>query len=560
MKQRYAIFSLVAVFFAVVMSPIEVSAVSVVDGRVDSVLRALDDAIFDSKMYEDEKKKRIELIKQDFNNKDISDEMRYEINRRLYEEYEYYICDSAHHYIDRNIAIASSLRRQDWLGISKIHKARVLSTSGLFAESFDVIKTVDKSRLSQEQLMEYYKTIEDNFIYHAEYAEYSEYAAEYQQKVEIYRDSMLNAGREGSFWHTISLAKKYIGRRQTDAAEELLATRLQFHERGTRERAVLLGMLAHVCEMGNRPTERMIYLAESAIADMQGVVKENMSLRQLAEMLYERGDVERANRYLKKSLADANVFNARLRNMQSSKMLPMIDASYQAIQNEQSNRLRWSLVAISLVSIFLLVAVIYIFRLMKRLRKTRDRLIEVNSELQDLNDELTAVNHRQRDTNDSLRESNAIKEEYIGRFLQLCSTYISEMESYRKMLNRKAATGGIDDVCKALKSNSFLNDSLREFYQNFDASFLNIFPHFVERFNELLPSDERIELKQGERLNTELRIFALIRLGITDSQKIADFLRCSITTIYTYRSKLKNRSLHRDDFEVQIMKISSFNA
>lgn len=560
MKQIYAIFSLVAVFFAVVAPPTEISAASVADGRVDSVLRALDDAIFDSKMYEDEKKKRIELIKRELDNKDISDEMRYEINRRIYEEYEYYICDSAHHYIDCNIAIASALNRKDWLGISKIHKARVLSTSGLFAESFDVIKTVDKTPLSQDQLMEYYKTIEDNFVYHAEYAEYSEYADEYQQKVEIYRDSMLNAGREGAFWHTISLAKKHIGLRQTDAAEELLAARLQFHERGTRERAVLLGMLAHVCEMGGRPAERMVYLAESAIADMEGVVKENMSLRQLAEMLYERGDVERANRYLKKSLADANVFNARLRNMQSSKMLPMIDASYQAIQNEQSNRLRWSLAAISLVSVFLLVAVIHIFRLMKRLRKTRDRLIRANSELQDLNDELTAVNHRQRDTNDSLRESNAIKEEYIGRFLQLCSTYISEMESYRKMLNRKAATGGIDDVCKALKSNSFLNDSLREFYQNFDASFLNIFPHFVEKFNELLPAEERIELKQGERLNTELRIFALIRLGISDSQKIADFLRCSITTIYTYRSKLKKRSLHRDDFEAQIMKISSFYA
>lgn len=530
------------------------------DVRVDSVLLELDKAISNSDSYEQAKVKRIDMIKQELSGANLSLEERYKINCRLYDEYEYYICDSARHYIDCNIEIALSLNRQDWLGISKIHKARILSTSGLFAESFDVIKSVDKSWLSQEQLMVYYKTIEDNFIYHAEYAQGSEYARLYQQKVEIYRDSMLNVGQEGTFWHTVSSAQKLIGLRKTDEAEKLLSSRLQYHEEGTRERAVLLGMLAHVYEIGGSPNERMIYLVESAIADMQGVVKENMSLRQLAEMLYARGDVERANRYLKKSLADANVFNARLRNMQSSKMLPMIDASYQAVQDAQSDRLRWSLVLISLVSVFLLVSVIYIFRLMKRLRHTRDSLINVNAELQRLNDELTTVNHRQSDTNASLREANVIKEEYIGRFLQLCSTYISEMESYRKMLNRKAATGRVDDVYKALKSTSFINDSLREFYQNFDASFLNIFPHFVEKFNELLPEEERVEPKQGERLNTELRIFALIRLGITDSSKIASFLRCSITTIYTYRSKLKNRSLHRDDFEAQIMKISSFGS
>lgn len=555
MKKIYTMPRLLKMIFAFIMLATSLS--SYADERIDSVLQALDYAISNSEIYEQAKVNRIEIIKRDLSRPNLSDEMRYEINKRLYEEYEYYICDSANLYIDRNIAIAEALNRPDLLSISKISKARILSTSGLFAESFDLIKTIDKSHLSPEQLMEYYRTIEDNFIYHAEYAQGSEYALQYEKKVEIYRDSMLNVGTEDAFWHTISAAKKHINNRETDQAEKMLIARLKYHESGTRERAVLLGMLGYTYEVGNKPYERMICLAQSAIADMEGVVKENMSLRQLAEMLYERGDVEHANRYLKKSLADANVFNARLRNMQSSKMLPIIDASYQTIQDEQSDRLRLSLIATSLVSVFLIIALIYIFRLMKSLSNTRDRLIDTNNELHRLNDELTAVNLRQCETNASLREANVIKEEYIGRFLQLCSTYISEMESYRKMLYRKATTGRIDDVSKALKSNTFINDSLREFYQTFDTSFLNIFPHFVEQFNEMLPLDERIELKPGERLNTELRIFALIRLGITDSQKIANFLRCSISTIYTYRSKLKKRSLHHDDFEEQISKISS---
>lgn len=141
----------------------------------------------------------------------------------------------------------------------------------------------------------------------------------------------------------------------------------------------------------------------------------------------------------------------------------------------------------------------------------------------------------------------------------MCSTYISEIDSYRKTLHRKAATGKIDEVVQTLKSKQFIDDAYDEFYRNFDASFLNIFPSFVESFNLLFPKNERIIPRPGEKLNTELRIYAIIRLGINDSTKIANFLRCSVSTIYTYRSRIKNHSLYRDDFEERIMSISSFS-
>ena len=157
-----------------------------------------------------------------------------------------------------------------------------------------------------------------------------------------------------------------------------------------------------------------------------------------------------------------------------------------------------------------------------------------------------------------MMEANCIKEEYLGRFLGLCSVYIDILETYRRMLNKLAAAGKLDELYKKLKSSEFTERELKEFYQNFDSSFLSIFPEFVERFNNLLPDDEHILPKQDEHLTTELRIFALIRLGISDSARIAGFLRYSISTIYTYRSKLRNKSLHKDDFEEQVMKIGSF--
>ena len=216
------------------------------------------------------------------------------------------------------------------------------------------------------------------------------------------------------------------------------------------------------------------------------------------------------------------------------------------------------LVVTSLLTLFLACAVWYVIRQVKKLARARQDLLAMNEELKLLNERLIEVNQRQHETNDSLTEANHIKEEYVGRFMGLCSTYIDKLEGYRRMLNKQAASGKVEELYKTLKSSRFIDEELKEFYQNFDNSFLSIFPDFVKRFNELLPEEERIIPKQDERLTTELRIFALIRLGITDSAKIAGFLRYSITTIYTYRSKLKNRSLCRDNFEEEVMKIGSF--
>ena len=280
----------------------------------------------------------------------------------------------------------------------------------------------------------------------------------------------------------------------------------------------------------------------------------------MAELLYEEGDVERANNYMKKNVADASLYNARLRNVQASKMLPVIDRSYQMEKEQQRRKLQVFLSVISILSVFLITTIGYIVRQMKKLAKARREVVCANEELQKLNGELVKANRRQKLMNDALTEVNCIKEEYIGRFLGLCSAYIDKLETYRRMLNKKAASGKVEELYKTLKSSQFIDDELKEFYRNFDNSFLNIFPDFVECFNLLLPQDEAIVPKQDERLTTELRIFALIRLGITDSAKIAGFLRYSITTIYTYRSKLKNKSLHRDDFEERVMEIGSFKA
>ena len=291
------------------------------------------------------------------------------------------------------------------------------------------------------------------------------------------------------------------------------------------------------------------FLALSAIADLKSAVKEYVSLRKLASLVYEDGDIDRAYNYLKCSLEDATLCNARLRTLEISQVFPIIDQAYQLKTKRQQQEMKISLICISL-----LVAIFFVYKQMKKVAAARREVIDTNTLLQELNGELHDSNSQLKEMNHTLSEANYIKEEYIGRYMDQCSTYLDKMDLYRRSLNKIAATGRVEELYKAIKSSQFLEEELKEFYANFDMTFLQLFPNFVEEFNALLV--EPMQPKQGELLNTELRIFALIRLGITDSTKIAQFLRYSVTTIYNYRTRVRNKALgERDEFEAKVMKI-----
>lgn len=527
---------------------------------LDSLLTILDLTINNREEYEKTKVQHISMIKETLKSSKLSKEEEYRINTQLYQEYESYICDSARYYINRNIELATQLNKKVWLNKSKLMKVNILATSGLYEEAMKILETIDKKTLSQKDIADYYIAFQNIYLYQAEYASGDEYMYSYIEKMNLYRDSILAIVPKGSYEYIITKAPILVDKHKFKDAEELLLTYLSQTSPTTRKYAVLTSILSFVYECDGKQEDRKTYLIKSAIADIKAVVKENNSLRVLAEILYKEGQIKRADHYVKVSMEDANVFNARLRNLQASKMLPIIDNAYQLEKDAQQKKLQVSLIVISLLSFFLLIAIAYVIRQMKRLAKARKEVVIANQELQKLNNDLTEAYNQQTKTNNSLTEANCIKEEYIGRFLSLCSTYIDKLETYRRMLNKKASSGKVEELYKTLKSTQFIEDELNEFYQNFDNSFLNIFPNFVESFNQLLPEEDKIVPKQNEHLTTELRIFALIRLGINDSSKIASFLHYSITTIYTYRSKLRNKSLHKEHFEEQVIKIGSFKA
>lgn len=287
-------------------------------------------------------------------------------------------------------------------------------------------------------------------------------------------------------------------------------------------------------------------------------------------MLYEDGDYDRAYRYMKQALEDAIFCKAYLRTIEISQMMPVIDKAYQLQNDAEERHLVIFLIVVSVLAVLLFIGgwILYLHtqkikRARKDLSQANKQLVKLNQELQRVNDEMLILNDDLSEANQALTKSNErlsevcmIKDEYVGKYMEQCSIYIHKLEEYRKLLIRKSAVGKMEDLLQAIRTEQFIKDELHNFYANFDRIFLRIFPHFVEEFNYLLADGEGIYPKPGELLGTELRIYALIRLGITDSAKISHFLRYSRNTIYNYRTRIRNKAVgSRETFEERVMRI-----
>lgn len=374
-----------------------------------------------------------------------------------------------------------------------------------------------------------------------------------------YDDSLRQSVEPNSETYLMTIEKKLRDSRQMNAALDINTKRLAQASMGTRTYSLATFERAVNYEILNNIEQQKKFLILSAISDIKSAIKDNASLTSLAMILHKENDIERPHKYIQFAFDDAVFFNSRLRFIEISNTLPLINHAYQLKTDSQNKQLRASLITISILSVIILLAFIFIYRQMKHLSIARTDLENVNIQLKELNNELNNANSKLSGLNLELAESNHVKEQYIGNFISICSNYIDKLDNYRKLVNKQIAAHKITELFDLTKSRTLIDEELKEFYENFDNTFLNIYPNFVEEFNAMLDQEARIELKKGELLNTELRIFALIRLGINDSSQIAGLLRYSVNTIYNYRVKIKNRSIvPREEFEDLVMKIGVF--
>lgn len=523
---------------------------TVVSGRnqVDSLLWKLDEVVANRHVYMQEKERQIAEIKER-QKKASSDEEQYNLYGELFEVYKNYQMDSALFIANSRINVAQRIEEPRYHIISSMNLAEVLIGTGMYKEAFDILDNQSREIQTLDVRTYRYHLYHSLYVLMMDYSIADKQKEEYKQLSVQYKDSILSVlSKDEIGWHMVSTTRLLAENRPEEALEMGLECYRRF---GVSNQAVAMSAytLAEVCrQMGNREEEKK-YLAISALGDLRGAVKEYISLRALAVMLYEDGNIGRAYDYTKCAMEDAIFCNARLRALEISQILPIINESYDLKMQQEKDRLALLLGVISLLSLFLMGAILYIYKQLKALSVARKRLKQSNADLEVFNANLNKLNRE-------LSESNLVKEEYIGYVFSMCSAYIDKMEDFRKKTNRKLRAGQIDELLRNTSSSSLVSDELKEFHRSFDTIFLKLYPTFIEEFNSLLLPEEAVIPREGDLLAPELRIFALVRLGISDSAKIADFLHYSTQTVYNYRLKVRNKSrLPKDEFSEAVNQI-----
>ncbi len=523
-----------AAVFALLIS----SCSNMYSGPFEEDLNRLDDVISRADEYVHIKEQKISTIENMLHSRGVSPLQQYHIYGELYKEYEAFQFDKAKDALDSQIRLAEEIGDRPLKDDATISKAYILTTAGYFHEAELVFNQIDTTSLSPEQMTEWYRA-RLKFLYdYNEYVSGSGFVVEDYDKISYYDEKIISSLPEDSYERKNVEIIALIGERKFKEASALNMNLLKTIDANSRDYAIQTYWQGRICDGQGDKIKAIHWWVESAICDIKAAIKDNASLSSVALEINDFNDVDRAFRYIRFSFDDAAFYNAKLRKVQIATSFPLIEKAYTDSRMRQEKERRIFIFYISSIALLLAFFCALAFRMYLRDRKSSVAIKKKNDQLTQYNQSIMKAEEILRKTNLELIEANAAKEEYLGLFLSMCSGYLDKL---KKTLTRDQ-----------------YDAELKNFYKTFDTSFLQLYPSFVEEFNALLKEDGRITLKDGELLNTELRIFALIKLGITQSSHIASLLRYSVNTIYNYRAQVKNSVLtDRDNFEDLVKTIGS---
>ncbi len=520
------------------------------------LLDELDKTIEEAGYYVSAKEVRIKTIENTLHSRGVSPERQYKIYGELFDEYQPFNYGKAAGTLEKQKEIALLLCDKSKLNDVHLKEAMLNTAAGEFLEARNDLSQVDTTIFTKEQEIAWCN-VQQRFWF--DYDENQKGADKSMlRKVVYYRERLLALADPSSGLSRYVTVRKCLDEKNFAQADFINRHSLSRMDPASHDYANLAYFQARICEQLNRHEEMKNWFIRSAMADIKTATKDNASLFSLAIALLDDGDYARAFRYSSFSLEDALAFDSKLRQWQIAAILPAVQKSYTNIQQAHQKKTRNMLVVMSTLAFLLLCGSFALFRLYRRQIEYSKRIAEMNKEIKQSSDTLADFNKRLKKMNRELKEANAAKEEYIGLFLSMCSKYIDKMKAYQSSVRKLALAGNVDRLIAETSSPNNVEKELKEFYNMFDEAFLKLYPKFVEEFNGLLREDARIEPKKGKLLNTELRIFALIRLGITQSSDIAAMLRYSVNTIYNYRAQIKNSALgDRENFEEKIKEIGN---
>lgn len=485
------------------------------------------------------KQAQIDLIKAELH-KTICTEKKLDVYDRLFQAYYTFRFDSSMVYVNRGLHLAKEAKNSDFIAVFSIHRGLLLATSGYYSQAKAVLEEVDVEKLPQRLLFQYYYSMSWLYNFWAAYCDDNEFAPEMRAKRLTYlKETLRHTPHNGAMHNYLMGETLYYGNRNREA--------MNYYKKVLQQVGIdnrLYASAAYALARGYKQMGKMQqyedYIVKAGISDQVCPLKENLALQELSLYLYEkdRNNSDRAVKYIYCSMEDAQFYNNRLRMLEISRILPKIVSAYQDQINQRTRLLYWGLGGVSVLALLLLGLIVLAFKQNSKLNQRRLQMHAQNEILERLNGELS--------------ETNRHRETYLRLFLDLSAICIGKLDNLRKLVSRSIKAGKTDELLSKINRVRIQEEEANTFYDHFDRAFILLYPDFVQQLNKLLRDEEQIFPASPQALTTELRIFALMRLGVTSSQEIATLLFYSTQTIYNYKTAMKNRAKVRDTFEADV--------
>ena len=536
-QKKMHFFNFIFFFFIINISSYSYSS-------LDSLYTILNHEMINSLEYDKQKELRIGNLILELEKSNLLDH-QYEKRKKLIDEYQYYNLNKAIENIEINLTISKELDDLNLETETLLKFTQLLISSGQYKESIDILNRLNKNIISKDNIIQYYANYAEGYSRLSYYTIANESKKQYSKLYNTYKDTLSTYFQVDSEPYLSIKEKEFRDAGQAEKALQVNNKRLELTKKYSRAYSIIrfersLLRLSVKSDLINDYNQKK-NLILSAISDIRLSIKDNASLENLANILYQENDLETAYLYINYAYEDAEFYNSLHRKTIVSNTLPLITKAYEYRSSKQKTDLEVLLVISSLLALILFITIIYIYKQLKILSSTSSKLKIANQDLNNIYQKLSS--------------SDRVKEHYLGTFLNLYSDYINHLDMYRKMVRNHITSNKYNALLELTKSKQLKDNELKIFYKNFDEAFLKIYPNFIDEFKKLVKEDYRLEITNSKELNTELRIFALIRLGITNSAKISKILRYSVNTIYNYRATVKNNSIDRDNFEDLIKKI-----
>lgn len=527
--------------------------------ETQALYQKLDSVIAKREQYTQDKEQKINMIKKSA--RVVTDKITLmKLYNEIYNEYNHFRFDSAMTYAKKGLELAIKEKNDYYYYLNTIHEAMLLATGGLYSEAKANLDQLTESKMDSTLLYEYNLAQYWLYTYWSDYSKDSEYRTVYwENKIKYLK-------------RTVPLAKKYpndynylmgeyfmyiVG----DGHKSLPYYNKVIENEPYNSRLYSTACFAISCiyaALGDEEKHEE-YLIRTVITDVVTPVKENLSFQDLAMLLFRKGgdsQLKRAEQYIQLSMEDAKFYNNRLRIIDNSNKLPAIISKYKEMMKEQNDKLRSSLTWTIILLLGLIISLTFIIRQNKLLSKHRRKIAESNRQLTELNDELSLLNSGLKQSNSKMQVTNVKREALAKLYIDLCSKYIERLSKYQKLVCRKIKANQVNDLLSTMTSSRLSDEDAATFMHNFDKAFLDQYPTFITEFNSLLQPEHAIKTKNNT-LTTELRIFALVRLGVKESSEIANLLFYTPRTIYNYRSMTKNKAINKESFENDVLHLCS---